>query len=568
MARHGHMRGDRSCEFGSSGACYYDDGSDTFDTKSLRERGSRLADIVHSGPVFVGSAESDWPDVPPFPHTVGETYSEFRDASASRPGVVYVGGNDGMLHGFAQANGEELFAYVPGSLYSDSASEGLHYLADPAYAHRYTVDLTASVADVYVRTRPSGSESWKTILVGGLRAGGRGLFALDVTNPGSVSESGSSPANTVMWEFSSDDDPDFGYTFSRPSIVPMEASGNSMRWAVVTGNGYNDLGSGEAKLFILFIEEGLDGTWSSGDYVEISTGVGSTTDRNGLSTPAVIDTDGDGLADRAYAGDLKGNMWAFDLSGTNSGNWDVAFSQGRTATPLFTAPANQQITTTPAIIRNNVVPTSSQNFPNAIVIFGTGQYITPNDVSTTDVQSFYGIWDSGDDQLTRSDLLQQTIGEGLTTDGVVGRTLTDNSINFASQNGWFMDLPDSGERMVTDAVIRGDLVFFNSMTPDTNPCQAGGSGWLMVARWIDGGQPTEIAFDLNNDSLLDDDDSINSSAAAGVQIVGIPTAPVNLSNIRYTSTTQTTGGSTIDSTDILKVGGPRTGRLSWEELNR
>lgn len=568
MARLAFLRGERSCEFSSGGACLHTDGTNTFTTKSLRERSNRLGDIVHSGPVFVGTAESDWPDVAPFPGTVGDTYTEFRDATASRPGIVYVGGNDGMLHAFSQATGDEVFAYVPGSLYSDAASDGLHYLSDPAYVHQYTVDLTASVADVYAKTRPSGSTSWKTILVGGLRAGGRGIFALDITNPAAISESGRDPEDTVMWEFTSTDDPDFGHSFSRPSIVPLAATGNSIRWAVIVGNGYNDLGSGEAKLFVLFVEEGLDGTWSAGDYVEISTGVGTTTDRNGLSTPAVIDTDGDGLADRAYAGDLKGNMWAFDLSGTNSGNWDVAYSQGQTGKPLFTAPANQPITSTPAVVRNSEVPTSAGNSPNTIVIFGTGQYLTSGDVSSTDIQSMYGIWDSGDDELTRSDLVQQTIGTGVTTDGVPGRTLSDNGINFASDHGWYMDFPDSGERIVTDPVIRGDLVFFNSMTPDTNPCQAGGSGWLMVAKWINGGRPDEIAFDLNSDSMLDDDDSINGNAAAGVEIVGIPTAPVNLSNIRYTSTTQTTGGSTIDTTDILKLGGPRTGRLSWEELSR
>jgi Tfp pilus tip-associated adhesin PilY1 len=129
-----------------------------------------------------------------------------------------------------------------------------------------------------------------------------------------------------------------------------------------------------------------------------------------------------------------------------------------------------------------------------------------------------------------------------------------------------MDLPDAGERVVTDPVIRGDLLFFNTMTPDTNPCKAGGSGWLMVAKWINGGHPSDIAFDLTGDSLLDDNDTIGGEAAAGVEIVGIPTSPVNLANKRYTSTTQTTGGSTIEVTDIVRVGGPKTGRLSWEEL--
>jgi len=370
-----------------------------------------------------------------------------------------------------------------------------------------------------------------------------------------------------MWEFTSADDADLGHSFSRPSIVPMNAGSGTIRWAAIFGNGYNDLGSGEAKLFVLFIERGLDGTWTSGsDYIEISTNVGSTTNRNGLSTPAVVDTDGDGYADRAYAGDLEGNMWAFDLSGSNESQWEVAYKQGSTKKPLFTAPANQQITSTPVIVRNSEIPTAANNSPNTLVIFGTGQYLVTSDITNTSLQTMYGVWDSGDKELGRGDLVEQLITLGANPGGAFGRTLTDNSVDYTSDDGWYIDLPDAGERVVTDPVIRGDLVFFNTMRPDTNPCEAGGRGWLMVAQWKNGGRPSEISFDVNGDRLLDSDDTINGQTAAGVEIVGIPTSPVNLANKRYTSTTQTTGGSTIEVTDILKVGGPKTGRLSWEEL--
>ena len=423
-----------------------------------------------------------------------------------------------MLHGFRRSDGHEVLAYVPNMLYSDGISDGLHYLTDPAYAHRYSVDLRPSIADAYVKTKSSGSVSWKTVLVGGLRGGGRGMFALDVTDPGVFSEAGSKPADTVMWEFTSDDDDDLGHTFSRPAVVPLKGSGNSVRWGVVVGNGYNDLGSGEAKLFILFLENGLDGTWTAGsDYIEISTGVGTTSDRNGLSTPAVIDVDGDGLADRAYAGDLRGNMWAFDLSGSNTNSWEVAYKQGNTPKPLFTAPANQQITAIPVIVRNKQIPTASSNSPNTLVMFGTGQYLVTSDISNTSLQSMYGIWDAGDRELTRSDLVEQVIGVGSSTGGVFGRTLTDNSVDYQYSHGWFMDLPDSGERVVTDAVIRGDLIFFNSMIPDMNPCESGGRGWLMVAKWKNGGHPSEVSFDLNNDLALDPLDTIGGEAAAGVE---------------------------------------------------
>jgi type IV pilus assembly protein PilY1 len=404
------------------------------------------------------------------------------------------------------------------------------------------------------------------VLVGGLRGGGRGIFALDVSDPAAFSETGTNPSKVVMWEFTSADDPDLGYTFSRPSIVPLQGSSGSIRWAAVFGNGYNDAGSGQAKLFIVFLEGGLDGTWSAGDYVEISTGVGTTTNRNGLSTPAVIDTDGDGLADRAYAGDLNGNLWAFDLSGSNAGNWAVAYKQGTTIKPLFTAPANQQITSTPVVVRNREIPTSSSNDPNLLVIFGTGQYLTPGDVTTTNTQTMNGIWDSGSYSIDQGDLVEQVVSYGTSVDGVFGRTLTDNAVSFGSEDGWFMNLPDSGERVITDPVIRGDLVFFNTMIPDTNPCNFGGSGWLMVAKWSNGGLPGEISFDLNGDGLLNDDDQIAGGPAVGVEVTGIPTSPVNLGRKRYTSTTETTGGSTIDVTDILDSGGPKTGRLAWEEI--
>ncbi|NIA27698.1 MAG: hypothetical protein GWP02_06545 [Desulfobulbaceae bacterium] len=567
MARHGHIRGDRACEFSSAESCYYDDGTNIFDTKSLRERNGRLGDIVHSGPVFVGEPESNWPDVAPFPGGVGTTYTEFREAKAGRPGVIYVGGNDGMLHGFQQTNGAEILGYIPNAVFSNAASDGLHYMTDPAYSHQYSVDLRASIADAYIKTTAFSSPGWKTVLVGGLRGGGRGLFMLDVTDPTAFSEAGSNPAKTVMWEFTSADDADLGHSFSRPSIVPMKGSNNSIRWAAIVGNGYNDLGSGQAKLFILFLEEGLDGTWTAGsDYVEITTGVGTTSNRNGLSTPAVVDTDGDGLADRAYAGDLEGNMWAFDLSGSNSSQWGIAYKQGNSAKPLFVAPANQPITSTAVIVRNSEIPSAANNAPNTLVIFGTGQYLATSDISSTNLQTMYGIWDSGNKAITRSDLVEQTITLGSSGGGAIGRTLSDNSVDYKYDYGWYIDLPDSGERVVTDPVIRGDLVFFNTMIPGTNPCESGGRGWLMVAEWNDGGRSSKVVFDLTRDSILNDDDMINGQAAAGVEIVGIPTPPVILANKRYTSTTQTTGGSTIEITDIIPGSGPRTGRLSWEEL--
>ncbi|MGD2112777.1 MAG: PilC/PilY family type IV pilus protein, partial [Gammaproteobacteria bacterium] len=542
-----------------AGTCSHTQGASTYTAKGLRDRDSRLGDLVHSGPVYVGTPEVNWPDSLP-----GTTpYSNFRLAKQNRAGVIYVGANDGMLHGFAEGTGNEVLAYLPSLLFSTTVNEGMHYLSDPAYAHRYYVDLRPSVTDAYVKTSSGGSTGWKTVLVGGLRGGGRGLYALDVTTP-SFSEGGTDPADTVMWEFDNTDDPDLGYTFSQPSIVPL----NNGKWGVIFGNGYNDSGSGEAQLYILDIEGGLDGTWTLGtDYVKITTGVGSAAARNGLATPAVVDLNYDGVADRVLAGDLQGNLWAFDITSNNASQWKVAYKSGATPVPLFTTSASQPITVSPVIVRNPDMPTNAGTQPNLLVMFGTGQYLIDADKTSTSGQAFYGVWDSGTGQLTNASLVQQTIGTGTTSGLVTGRTLTNNSVNYAgSDHGWYMDLPTSGERVVTDAVVRGNLVYFNTTIPDNSACSNGGTGWLMVAKIANGGRADNVAFDLNGDGYLTTLDMINNESPAGVLVTGLPSSPVGLGNKRYLTTTETVDGSTIWVDEIEDIAGSDAGRYSWEEL--
>ena len=526
---------------------------------NFRVRGSRLGDIVDSAPVYVGKPDLNWPDAAPFP--TASPYSAYKSAQAGRAGVVYVGANDGMLHGFNSSTGEEVLGYIPGNLYSSSVGGGLHFLTDPAYSHRYFVDLSPTVSDVFTKASPSGSAAWRTVLVGGERAGGRGLFALDVTDPSTFTESNA--ANLVLWEFSSANDADLGSTFSNPTIALL----NNGRWAAIFGNGYNDNpgGSGEAQLFILYLDGGLSGTWALGtDYEKITTGSGSTSSRNGLSSPAVVDTDGDGVADRVYAGDLNGNMWAFDLSSATASSWKVAYKQGSTPKPLFTAKAGQSITSQPVIVRHPTEPDSG-NLPNLLVMFGTGQYLDPADNSSTDTQSFYGVWDRGQKQLVYTDLEQQTVGfsSGL-------RTVSDNAVNYSAngsskQYGWYIDLPATGERMVVDPKIRGDLVYFNTMIPSTAACSAGGTGFLMSVKYANGGQPSSAAFDSNGDGIIDSSDT---SAAGEAFDMGIPTSPTFLGNKQYTAGTKTTDGSTIDQRVVETLTGNGTGRLSWEELQK
>ncbi len=563
LARMDFLRGDRGCEINSTMSCSYTDGTNTFTSKSLRTRGSRLGDIVHSDPVYVGPPRGNWPDTAPFPTSAGQTYSDFVASQKNRAGVVYVGSNDGMLHGFSETNGQEVMAYIPSMLFSTSATGGLHYLTDPAYTHRYYVDAPPTVTDAYVKTTVSGSRAWRTILLGGLRAGGRGMYALDVTSP-IYSESGSDPQDKVLWEFTH---PDLGYTFSQASIVLM----NNGKWAAIFGNGYNDTGSGEAKLFILFLEDGLDGTWSATDYVVISTQTGSPANRNGLSTPAVIDSDGNGTADRVYAGDLQGDLWVFDLSSSNSNAWDVATKSGTTPVPLFDGSPSQPITTVPMVVDNTAVPTSATNSPNELVLFGTGQYLTTSDISSTTVQAFYGVWNKGSGNVTVSDLVTQTLSASATSPDF--RLVTNNPVDYTGTDlGWRIEFSDiAGERVVTDPVVRDDLVFFNTTVPNSSPCTGGGTGYLMSINWLDGNSPSEPAFDINGDNRVDSLDMVsdgsNMVTAGGRRFNGgLPTSPVIMGNRRYVSGSDTGSASGTFNDQLVDRKGQKTGRLSWEEL--
>jgi type IV pilus assembly protein PilY1 len=268
-----------------------------------RVRVSPLGDLIDSNPFYVGA--------PPLPDSIGPGfgYAAFRSAYSNRTPQIVVGGNDGFLHVFDANTGQELLAYMPTVLFNN-----LSQLTSPTSQHRYYVDGSPTVGDVYIDLHSNGTPEWRTVVVSGLHAGGQGYFALDITDPSKYSESNAS--NLILWEFSDKDDPDLGFTYSQPSIVRM-ANG---RWAAVFGNGYNDLqtdvytsATGHAVLYIVFLDGGLDGTWTKGtDYIKIDTLAGDFNMPNGLATPAVVDTNTDSTAEYIVAGDLRGNLWAFE----------------------------------------------------------------------------------------------------------------------------------------------------------------------------------------------------------------------------------------------------------------
>ncbi|MDG9670393.1 PilC/PilY family type IV pilus protein [Hahella sp. CR1] len=544
-----------------------DDANKGAATNKYRSRSGKLGDLVNSTPVYVGVPQMDWPDNTGVANTkfgtVDKKYSSFK-SSTKRDEVLYVGANDGMLHGFNASltntnKGKEVFAYIPEAIASTSGTAGLHYLASQDYVHKFYVDLTPAVNDIFIdSTSPvsSASRDWRTVLIGGLRAGGRGYFALDVTDPSKYSNANNA-SDIVLWEFTNKDDADLGYTYSTPTIAMMQNG----KWAAIFGNGYNS-DAEKAKLFIVFIEEGVDGTWSAGDYVKIETD--NTLDSNGLSTPRAVDVDGDKVVDRIYAGDLRGNMWVFDVTDASEKNWKLAYSD-----PLFTAKnaANEEqaITSAPLLSVNRNVTTVDANRPNALVLFGTGQFLQPSDLNSTREQSFYAVWDSGKSKISRSNLKSRT----LTTAGNQ-REITGADVNYSGATpdyGWYMDLKDSssaspiGERVVSEPLLRRQVLFFNSIIPSSTDCSFGGTGWLMSIDYDSGKAPTFPVYDANGDGKIDSSDL----GKVGERYVeGLPSKSGILGDIQYTPGTK----GVIEDRKVDLGAGPKEGRLFWEQYFR
>ncbi len=432
----------------------------------FRPRAGRLGDIVHSAPLLIND-------------------------------TLYVGANDGMLHAFNATTGEERFAYVP-----DLVFENLKYLKDNDYAHKFYVDL-GPVAVEHV----GGTDM--TLLVGGLGKGGKGYYALNVTDADSMSAftSENSVADMVLWEYPSrgTSDDDIGYTFSQAFIVRSHAA--AYEWVIIFGNGY-DSANAKAILFVLDL---------NGSVIrKIDTGEGTC---NGLSTPSLVDVDGDRKVDYVYAGDLRGNLWKFDLTDSDPANWSIPFKNGTDPEPLFQT-EDQPITTKPDVMRH---PTED----GYIVVFGTGKYLETNDPLNTKVQSIYGIWDYGKDDedaylgsFNRADgtlsnqsditLLEQKEIDFRTVSGYDLRTLSNYSVNWAMDHaGWYFNLPLTGERIIESPMIRDGKAIVISFTPDTSPCSNGGVSIVHEIDAATGERLEEPQFDINEDRKVDVQDFIS-----------------------------------------------------------
>lgn len=599
------IRGDRSLEEGTA-------------SKPFRVRDSRQGDIGNSSIWYVDKPASNYSF---------KGYKSFVATHKNRLPMLYVGGNDGMLHGFSGVDGEEQIAYIPKAVVPE-----LPKLSDPAYAHRYFVDGSPFTGDVNVADSASPPD-WRTLLVGTLGAGGKGYFVLDVTQPGGKSGTPAStfapvnapdlvvmdktlhPSATLV---TGSDDEDIGHIFHPPVMDdnnPFKASQvalmNDNRWAVIMGNGYNS--KNERPVLLIQYLDGLKELRkivATGNQ-SLSTPINTTNDANvianGLSAPKPVDINSDGKIDIVYAGDLKGNLWKFDLTSTDGNVWSVTNWGSADATPcawkttvckpLFTAVHSgkrQPITAPPTVKAND------RGAGGMMVAFGTGANLTDADRSSTDVQSVYSILDntrykidagklvvntdSSDNGVTPTaisgigDLVKQDMVD---TTGIAGQgvsssrrfwQMTQNDVNYdptkgAVKKGWYFNFQVTSERVLRPMSFfdgSNNLMVF-SVTPayggngsSEESCEPAGTpekAYLTLFNIMDGKKPGVQVMDRNGDGYYNTSDD-------GVSRMTLP--PGAISAVAGKKTVTLAGGD--NKADKLARMPEQPARPSWRQL--
>lgn len=500
-----YLRGDRSKE-----------GTDSASARPYRTRTHVLGDIVNAEPTYVSAPRSSYTDA---------GYAAFKaGAAASRTKVVYQGANDGMLHAFDATTGNELWAYVPGSLLASNLSPtatatsslvGLTQQA-PTFQHRFYVDGTAVATDVDLSNTSANlptppSPNWSTVLVGGLGKGGRGYYALNVTSPSAASEA--DVASKVMWEFPNANTTDavrnsIGYSYGTPLNVKTKAAG----WVTLVTSGYNNGsdtgGDGTGHLYVL--------NTATGELIkDISTGVGTSANPSGLAkiSAFLVSPGTDDTADYVYGGDLYGNVWRFDLSSNSTTDWNVR----RLATLVDSGGTAQPITNA---IELGVVKNKR------MVFVGTGQYLGASDIpggtganaNASQAQSFYGLLDDKSDSPTITPLRTSLVRQTATLSGG-NINVTSNPLDLATKKGWVLDFATTpvGERSYTSPVLFQGVLAFTTNIPSSDECSPGGSSNLYFLNYANGGAIPNLSSRF-----------IGNVLASRVQPEGLPNGAIKI----------------------------------------
>lgn len=510
------LRGDRGNE-----------GPATDAGKFYRQRGHVLGDIANAEAVYVKSSLYAYMDA---------GYSDFAAATGTRRAMVYAAANDGMLHAFDAETGEEAWAYVPGLVLPR-----LYKLADKNYAaqHRFFVDGSPTVGDICPNP-PCTAGAWRTILVGGLNGGGRGYYALDITDPA---------APKALWEFTDDN---LGYSYGNPVITKLKNG----TWVVLFASGYNNVspGDGRGRLYVLKA--------ATGEILrEIATEAGDAETPNGLAriNAWVDNTMEDNTALRVYGGDLLGNLWRFDINGDMGGHEAQLLATFRDASGHV-----QPITARPEL---------GDVSGNAVVYVGTGRFLGGSDLTDTSRQSFYAVKDPLDatgygDPRGDGRFIEQTVtaadcppGTATTICGAGEkvRLSTSRAVNFATDNGWYFDLPDTGERANTDPFLVFGTLVFNTNIPKSNACTPDGYSYRYFVDYRTGGFVATAGNGVTADGTGVSGEKLGNALATRAVVVHLPSNAI-------VQLTRMSDGSTVTSNVPIGDSAGSTRRISWRQL--
>ena len=499
----------------------------------LKVRSVLLGDIINSPLILASPTEQTAADL-----VNDNSYSTYLALKAiNMNSNLVVNANDGFVSVINPDSGARRYAYMPSSVLPS-----LRTIADTSYingvGHKFLVDGQLGVFDAQL------DDVWKTLAVGGTGAGGKTFYALQLFD--------ASPSNAIkaLWEISAPAPAnpanvfnDLGYAYARPEVARL----NDGRWAAFISNGYGS-SSGLAALYVVDLRDGS---------LIKKIVVDSRDTSNGLSS-VKLRVNSQNVVQAAYGGDLKGQLWKFDLSSASTDSWGVAFA----GKPLFTAPggATQPITAQPLLADN---PQGGK-----VVFFGTGKFNETVDKTNKDLQAFYAVWDAdgGSGQITTASLQAQSITG--TFSGASGQFITtsQNEVTYPAKKGWFLPLSYNsvltGERVINQATLSLGRIFFTTASVDTtDPCASFGTGKLVVLEAFSGKMFNYSVLGTNSDGVVDSLDMISSGV---IFTGGIPTLNAIVNG--GTRLLMTDSGGTTTQLEARGGGGSGSRRIMWRQI--
>jgi type IV pilus assembly protein PilY1 len=481
----------------------------------------KLGDIFHSNSVVVGEPSPFFEDQG-FSGTHG-----FYQAKKDRMKVIITGANDGMLHAFNAANGNEQWAFIPNNL--------LKNLKLMVSAHTFYVDSSPKVADVWFYSSPSDTtksdEEWKTILICGLKKGGKAYFALDITDT-------STPK--FLWEFPKPTDistlSKMGQSWSEPAIgrIKIEAGGDLYeRWVAFIGGGFDYTDNRGKSFYIIDI--------NSGDIIKEFSEIEGM-NYSLAAPPTAVDSNSDGYIDKIYIGDLGGQMWVFDLSFDEKNKRSNSQWAGKR---LFIAPTSDA--ERHRIYYQPVV--AFDRFGTPWIYFGTGDREHPHDLSNS-AERFYAIKDDGRGNYPRREMDLSDV-------------TSSNEFTPTLKDGWFLQLEKTkqkSEKVLVKPTVFNKLVYFTTYTytATENPCSIVGEGKLYIVEYLSGGG----AFEVDDLSDLQGNPSQRSKKIGE----GVPSSPVIKANLKGSASV--TIGTTKNPIFSSRIFSPSKSKeiIYWREV--